>query len=205
MTKALTGVVQSGTATEALNVGHTVAGKSGTSNNSYAASFCGYTPSVVSVFSMWYPDANGNPQQIPAFGQWTGGSDYPVHLFTQYMKQALAGTTNEVFPTAKDNGKVGGSDGTWGTGYSSSYSYSYRSYGWNSTGGTNSNSGTTGNSGTNTNSGTTSGGTDTGGNATDNSGGANTGTGGTNTGGTTDNSGGTGGESNSGGTTGGTE
>ena len=205
VTKALTGVVQSGTATEALNVGHTIAGKSGTSNNSYAASFCGYTPSVVSVFSMWYPDANGNPQQIPAFGQWTGGSDYPVHLFTQYMKQALAGTTNEVFPTAKDNGKVGGSDGTWGTGYSSSYSYSYRSYGWNSTGGTNSNSGTTGNSGTNTNSGGTSGGTDTGGNTTDNSGSANTGTDGTNTGGTTDNSGGTGGESNSGGTTGGTE
>ena len=205
VTKALTGVVQSGTATEALNVGHTIAGKSGTSNNSYAASFCGYTPSVVSVFSMWYPDANGNPQQIPAFGQWTGGSDYPVHLFTQYMKQALAGTTNEAFPTAKDNGKVGGSDGTWGTGYSRSYSYSYRSYGWNSTGGTNSNSGTTGNSGTDTNSGATGGTAGTGG-GTDDNGGTGTDNGGTNTGGSTDdNGGGAGGNVNSGGTTGGTE
>ena len=205
VTKALTGVVQSGTATEALNVGHTIAGKSGTSNNSYAASFCGYTPSVVSVFSMWYPDANGNPQQIPAFGQWTGGSDYPVHLFTQYMKQALAGTTNEAFPTAKDNGKVGGSDGTWGTGYSRSYSYSYRSYGWNSTGGTNSNSGTTGNSGTDTNNGATGGTAGTGG-GTDDNGGTGTDNGGTNTGGSTDdNGGGAGGNVNSGGTTGGTE
>ena len=120
VTKALTGVVQSGTATEALGVGHNVAGKSGTSNNSFAASFCGYTPSMVSTFSMWYPDENGNPQVIPAFGQWSGGSDYPVHLFTQYMKQALAGTTNETFPTAKDDGKIGGPDGTWGLGGRSS-------------------------------------------------------------------------------------
>ncbi|MBT1173739.1 penicillin-binding protein [Bifidobacterium sp. MA2] len=120
VTKALTGVVQSGTATEAKQTGHTIAGKTGTSNNMYAASFVGYTPSVVSTFAMWYPDANGNPQEIPSFGRWTGHSDYPVHLFTQYMKQALAGTANESFPTAKDTGKVGGTDGTWGTGSSRS-------------------------------------------------------------------------------------
>ena len=154
---------------------------------------------------MWYPDANGNPQQIPAFGQWTGGSDYPVHLFTQYMKQALAGTPNEAFPTAKDNGKVGGSDGTWGTGYSRSYSYSYRSYGWNSTGGNTSNNGTSGNSGTDTNSGTTGGDGNAGGTTTNNGGNTSTDNSGGNTGGATDNSGGTGGDTNSGGTTGGTE
>ncbi|WP_253902294.1 transglycosylase domain-containing protein [Bifidobacterium panos] len=114
VTKALTGVVQYGSATEARGVGHNIAGKSGTGNNSYAVSFCGYTPSVVSTFAMWYPDENGNPQEIPSFGQWDIGSEFPVHLFTQYMKQALAGTENETFPTAKDNGKVGGTDGTWG-------------------------------------------------------------------------------------------
>ena len=32
------------------------------------------------------------------------------------MKQALADTPNETFPDATDNGKVGGPDGTWGTG-----------------------------------------------------------------------------------------
>ena len=116
VTKALTGVVQKGTATEARAIGHNVAGKSGTANDSKAASFIGYTPSVLTSVAMWYPDADGNPQEIPAFGSWTGGSDYPVHLFTEYMKQALADTPNETFPDATDNGKVGGPDGTWGTG-----------------------------------------------------------------------------------------
>ena len=105
MTKALTGVVQRGTATEARATGHTIAGKSGTANDSNAASFIGYTPSMLTSVAMWYPDANGNPQQIPSFGRWTGGSDYPVHLFTEYMKQALADTPNETFPDATDNGK----------------------------------------------------------------------------------------------------
>ena len=116
VTKAMTGTVQNGTATEALAVGHNLAMKTGTANDSYAASTVGFTPSVVSVFAMWYPDANGNPQEVPAFGGWSGGSDYPVHLFTQYMTQALAGTDNETFPNAVDHGKVGGSDGSWGLG-----------------------------------------------------------------------------------------
>ena len=55
-------------------------------------------------------------RRSPAFGGWSGGSDYPVHLFTQYMTQALAGTDNETFPNAVDHGKVGGSDGSWGLG-----------------------------------------------------------------------------------------
>lgn len=116
VTKAMTGTAQNGTATEALAVGHSLAMKTGTANDSYAASAVGFTPSVVSVFAMWYPDANGNPQEVPAFGGWSGGSDYPVHLFTQYMTQALAGTDNETFPNAVDHGKVGGSDGSWGLG-----------------------------------------------------------------------------------------
>ena len=47
-------------------------------------------------------DTGEEEQQIP---------DYPVHLFTQYMTQALAGTDNETFPNAVDHGKVGGPDG----------------------------------------------------------------------------------------------
>lgn len=116
VTKAMTRAVQNGTATEALAVGHNLAMKTGTANDSYAASAVGFTPSVVSVFAMWYPDADGNPQELPPFGGWSGGSDYPVHLFTQYMTQALAGTPNETFPNAVDNGIVGGPDGTWGLG-----------------------------------------------------------------------------------------
>ena len=37
------------------------------------------------------------------------------------MKQALADTPNETFPDATDNGKVGGPDGTWGTGAQKSW------------------------------------------------------------------------------------
>ena len=130
VTKALTGVVQRGTATEARAVGHTIAGKSGTANDSMAASFIGYTPSMVTTMAMWYPSANGSPQEIPAFGRWTGGSDYPVHLFTEYMKQALANTPNEDFPAATDNGKIGGPDGTWGTGARSYSSKRYSNQQW---------------------------------------------------------------------------
>ena len=143
VTKALTGVVQRGTATEARAVGHTIAGKSGTANDSMAASFIGYTPSMVTTMAMWYPSANGSPQEIPAFGRWTGGSDYPVHLFTEYMKQALANTPNEDFPAATDNGKIGGPDGTWGTGARSYSSKRYSNQQWyRST--NNQNNGTTG-------------------------------------------------------------
>lgn len=114
--KALTGVVQQGTAKEARSVGKTLGGKSGTANDKTAGSFVGFTPNVVTVFAMWYPDANGNPQKIPAFRGYSGGSDYPIHMFTRYMRQALAGEQNTKFPEAKDDGKVGGLDGTWGLG-----------------------------------------------------------------------------------------
>ncbi len=113
--KAMEGTVQYGTGKEARSIGHTIAGKTGTANDAYAASFVGYTPQLISTWAMWYPDANGNPQEIPDFNGYTH-SEYPVHLFTEFMKQALADTPNETFPDATDNGKVGGPDGTWGTG-----------------------------------------------------------------------------------------
>ncbi|WEV75089.1 transglycosylase domain-containing protein [Bifidobacterium sp. ESL0800] len=124
VTKAMTGTVQYGTATEALKIGKAVAGKSGTANDSTAGSFAGFSPNTVTVFAMWNPDPNnkGKPLPMPSIGYYGTGSDYPVHLFTQYMKQALADTPNEAFPVAKDEGKIGGPDGTWGTGAGSSYS-----------------------------------------------------------------------------------
>ncbi len=121
---AMTGTVEYGTATEAQAVGHTLAMKTGTANDGYAASTVGFTPSVVSVFAMWYPDEDGTPQEIPSFGQYTGTATYPVHLFTEYMTEALADTEDEAFPEATDNGTIGGTDGTWGSGTSSSSSSS---------------------------------------------------------------------------------
>ena len=89
-----------------------------------AGSFVGYTPNVVTAFAIWNPDANGSPQVIKPFHGYFGGGDYPVHMFTRYMKQALAGTPVVKFPEVKDNGKIGGQDGTWGLGEPRTYEHS---------------------------------------------------------------------------------
>lgn len=114
--KAMQGVVQYGTSPEVRGVGKPIAGKSGTANDSSACSFVGFTPSVVTVFAIWNPDAQGNPLPVPTFRGYPGGIGYSAHLFTRYMRAALAGTAAEKFPEAKDNGKIGGEDGTWGLG-----------------------------------------------------------------------------------------
>ena len=117
VTKAMRSVVTYGLGTEVQNVGKTVAGKSGTANDGTAGSFAGFTPDMVTVFAMWNPDSSGNPQIVPAFGRYTAASEYPIHLFTEYMKQALENTPDKAFPTVTDSGTIGGRDGTWGTGY----------------------------------------------------------------------------------------
>lgn len=114
--KAMQGVVQYGTSPEVRGVGKPIAGKSGTANDASACSFVGFTPSVLTVFAIWNPDAQGNPLPVPTFRGYPGGIGYSAHLFTRYMRAALAGTTAEKFPEAKDNGKIGGVDGTWGLG-----------------------------------------------------------------------------------------
>lgn len=114
--KAMQGVVQYGTSPEVRGVGKPIAGKSGTANDASACSFVGFTPSVLTVFAIWHPDAQGNPLPVPTFRGYPGGIGYSAHLFTRYMRAALAGTAAEKFPEAKDNGKIGGDDGTWGLG-----------------------------------------------------------------------------------------
>lgn len=116
--KAMQGVVQYGTSPEVRGVGKPIAGKSGTANDASACSFVGFTPSVLTVFAIWHPDAQGNPLPVPTFRGYPGGIGYSAHLFTRYMRAALAGTAAEKFPEAKDNGKIGGVDGTWGLGVS---------------------------------------------------------------------------------------
>ncbi|BDR53763.1 hypothetical protein KIM372_16700 [Bombiscardovia nodaiensis] len=129
--KAMTGTVQYGTGTQARSIGKTIAAKTGTANDDTAASVAGFTPSVLTTFGIWYPGADGSAQKIPNFMGYPHGSGYPTYLFTQYMKQATADMAEEKFPAAKDTGKVGGPDGTWGTGgysYQRSYNYNYNNY-----------------------------------------------------------------------------
>lgn len=117
--KAMQGTTTYGTAAGVSSAlgGRQVAGKSGTANDELAASFVGYTPSLLNVWAIWNPDADGNPQVVPAFGGYgVTSTGYPAHLFEEYMTQALQGTAVEQFTTPKDSGKIGGSDGTWGLG-----------------------------------------------------------------------------------------
>jgi membrane peptidoglycan carboxypeptidase len=122
--KALTGTIRYGTGKAANSISNTLAGKSGTANDDTAASFVGFTPSVLTTFGIWYPGSDGSAQKVPTFSGYSHGSGYPAHLFAQYMSQALSGVADEEFPTATDNGKVGGPDGTWGYGRASSSSSS---------------------------------------------------------------------------------
>ncbi|WP_335341397.1 transglycosylase domain-containing protein [Bifidobacterium oedipodis] len=133
--KAMQGTTTYGTAAGvSTTLGRPVAGKSGTANDENAASFVGYTPSLMNVWAIWNPDENGNPQVVPAFsGYGVSSTGYPAHLFTEYMSKALEGTEVEQFPTATDDGKIGGSDGTWGLGGGSVYSNTTQSEGEQST------------------------------------------------------------------------
>ena len=114
--KAMQGTTTYGTAAgTSAKLGRPIAGKSGTANDELASSFVGYTPSMMNVWAIWNPDGNGNPQVVPAFsGYGISSTGYPAHLFQEFMAQALQGTAVEQFPTAKDNGKIGGPDDTWG-------------------------------------------------------------------------------------------
>ncbi|TCD54532.1 penicillin-binding protein [Alloscardovia theropitheci] len=114
---ALRAVITEGYGTPALAVGKTVAGKSGTANDNSAVSFAGFSRHVVTAFATWNPSDDGKTNEpVPTFGGYTDGMGYPTHLFTLYMKQALAGVQDEAFPTPKSTGIVGGPDGSWGLG-----------------------------------------------------------------------------------------
>lgn len=115
-TTAMRAVVTQGTSTIVQRTGKTIAGKSGTANDDTAVSFVGFSRHVVTAFANWNTGEDGSAQVLPSFGAYTNTHGYATYLFTQYMKTALADTKDEAFPTAKDTGKVGGSDGTWGLG-----------------------------------------------------------------------------------------
>ncbi len=114
-TQALHAVITSGTGRAALSVGKTLAGKSGTVNDSTALSFVGFSRHVVTGFAIWNPSDDGQTNEVvPTFGAYENGTGYPAVLFARYMKQALSGVADEAFPTPKNQGTVGGSDGSWG-------------------------------------------------------------------------------------------
>ena len=122
--KAMQGTTTYGTAAGVADVlGRQVAGKSGTANDEKAASFVGYTPQLLNVWAIWNPAEDGSAQEVPEFaGYGVSSTGYPSHLFQEFMSLAMDGQEVLTFTEPTDNGKIGGSDGTWGTGSQSSYS-----------------------------------------------------------------------------------
>lgn len=90
-TSLLEGVVKRGTATKALALGKPVAGKTGTTNDSFDTWFIGFSPDlVVGTFVGFDTPRTLGPKE-------TGGS-VALPVFVRFMKEALAGKPAKPFP-----------------------------------------------------------------------------------------------------------
>jgi 1A family penicillin-binding protein len=102
VTFALQAVVQRGTARGAqLDGGRPAAGKTGTTQDSRDAWFCGFTPSLAAVVWMGYENPSGQPTKyltnVHGIPNVTGGT-LPAKIWKQFMDASLAGQPVEQFP-----------------------------------------------------------------------------------------------------------
>ncbi|WP_335983857.1 transglycosylase domain-containing protein [Streptomyces sp. CA2R106] len=100
----LKGVVDDGTGTAANLTGRETAGKTGTTDNRYAAWFAGYTPNLASA--VWMGDPSHKQQMIdvtigPRYYDKVQGADGPAPIWKDAMTGALEGTPVENFTTVK--------------------------------------------------------------------------------------------------------
>ena len=86
ITQILKKVIESGTGTGA-NIGRPAAGKTGTSDGPNDAWFAGYTPELVTVVWMGYPESN-KPME-PINGRTIVGGAYPADIWREFMISAL--------------------------------------------------------------------------------------------------------------------
>lgn len=82
ITSMLQGVVDRGTASKAKSIGKTLAGKTGTTNNSYDSWFVGFSPDLVMAVYVGYD----NPQSL---GKDETGASVAMPIFIDFMKDAL--------------------------------------------------------------------------------------------------------------------
>jgi membrane peptidoglycan carboxypeptidase len=120
--EAMQGVVQYGTGVGA-NIGRPVAGKTGTTESSQDAWFCGFTPQLVTCVWMGYASAEIPMDYVEGVAGVTGGS-LPAQIWRTFMSPALEGKPVLDFPVAVDQAATRTSTSTY---YSSTPSSSYTS------------------------------------------------------------------------------
>ncbi|MFG2210001.1 transglycosylase domain-containing protein [Streptomyces sp. NPDC048638] len=109
LTSVLTGVVNDGTASEAVkNTAYDAAGKTGTSDDNKSAWFVGYTPDLVTAVGMFGEDTEKGGTQVTLKGTGGGGrvngGGYPARVWADYTQAALGGHTGSEFQLDTDLG-----------------------------------------------------------------------------------------------------
>jgi membrane peptidoglycan carboxypeptidase len=103
VTNVLQGVVQSGTGTNAQNLGRPAAGKTGTTDDYKSAWFIGFTPQLSTSVVMFKEDPNNQGlQSMTGVGGFKKvfGAVMPTQVWVDYMTAALQGQPTKDFPPA---------------------------------------------------------------------------------------------------------
>jgi penicillin-binding protein 1A len=95
ITSMLQGVVQRGTATQALVLGRPVGGKTGTTNDYRSAWFMGFSPKLVVGVFVGFDDNR-------SLGDGETGAVAAVPIFVEFMQEALKGEASDDFAAPKD-------------------------------------------------------------------------------------------------------
>ncbi|WP_043265876.1 transglycosylase domain-containing protein [Streptomyces sp. CT34] len=108
VTSVLTGVVNDGTAADAVkNTSYKAAGKTGTSDDNKSAWFVGYTPKLVTAVGM-FGEAPSGGAQVSLKGTGGGGrvngGGYPARVWADYTQSALGDGTGGEFELETDLG-----------------------------------------------------------------------------------------------------
>ncbi|QIK06804.1 penicillin-binding protein [Streptomyces sp. ID38640] len=108
LTSVLTGVVNDGTASDAVkNTAYEAAGKTGTSDDNKSAWFVGYTPKLVTAVGMFGESPKGGTQvslKGTGGGGRVNGGGYPARVWAAYTESALGGSTGAEFDLETDLG-----------------------------------------------------------------------------------------------------
>ncbi|MFF8101068.1 transglycosylase domain-containing protein [Streptomyces sp. NPDC016640] len=109
VTEVLENVIQNGTAKNALELGRTAAGKTGTTDENKSAWFVGYTQQLSTSVAMFREDPKS--AKLLSMNGTAGadsihGGDIPTQVWTEYMKVALKGEPDPGFPEAEEIGQI---------------------------------------------------------------------------------------------------